>query len=109
MDKGFPGGSSGKESPCHSRSCRFGRVSWRRKRQPTPVFFAWEIPWTEEPGGLQSWGCKESDTTKHACTAGGQIIEDRINSARKITRECENTRNLGRKVHTQRTAMKFPS
>ena len=25
---------------------------------------AWEIPWTEEPGGLQSWGRKESDTTK---------------------------------------------
>ena len=25
---------------------------------------AWEVPWTEEPGGLQSWGCKESDTTK---------------------------------------------
>ena len=22
---------------------------------------AWEIPWTEEPGGLQSWGYKESD------------------------------------------------
>ena len=25
---------------------------------------AWEIPWTEEPGGLQSTGCKESDTTE---------------------------------------------
>ena len=25
---------------------------------------AWEIPWTEEPGGLQSMGSqKESDTT----------------------------------------------
>ena len=24
---------------------------------------AWRIPWTEEPGGLQSMGCKESDTT----------------------------------------------
>ena len=24
---------------------------------------AWEIPWTEEPGGLQSTGRKESDTT----------------------------------------------
>ena len=24
---------------------------------------AQRIPWTEEPGGLQSWGCKESDTT----------------------------------------------
>ena len=26
---------------------------------------AWEIPWTEEPGGLQSTGSQESDTTKH--------------------------------------------
>ena len=25
---------------------------------------AWKIPWTEEPGGLQSMGCKESDTTE---------------------------------------------
>ena len=24
---------------------------------------AWRIPWTEEPGELQSMGCKESDTT----------------------------------------------
>ena len=22
---------------------------------------AWRIPWTEEPGGLESWGHKESD------------------------------------------------
>ena len=32
---------------------------------------AWRIPWTEEPGGLQSMGHKESDTaetTKHAHT-----------------------------------------
>ena len=25
---------------------------------------AWRILWTEEPGGLQSWGHKESYTTK---------------------------------------------
>ena len=25
---------------------------------------AWRIPWTEEPSGLQSLGCKELDTTK---------------------------------------------
>ena len=24
----------------------------------------WEIPWTEEPGGLQSTGPQESDTTE---------------------------------------------
>ena len=28
------------------------------------TILAWEIPWTEEPGRLQSWGCKESDTTE---------------------------------------------
>ena len=26
---------------------------------------AWRIPWTEEPGGLQSWGREELDTTEH--------------------------------------------
>ena len=26
---------------------------------------AWEIPWTEEPGGLQSMGSQESDTTEY--------------------------------------------
>ena len=26
---------------------------------------AWDIPWTEKPGGLYSpWDCKESDTTE---------------------------------------------
>ena len=25
---------------------------------------AWRIPRTQEPGGLQSWGHKESDTTE---------------------------------------------
>ena len=24
----------------------------------------WKIPWTKETGGLQSWGCKESDATE---------------------------------------------
>ena len=25
---------------------------------------AWSVPWTEKPGGLQSWGCTELDTTE---------------------------------------------
>ena len=27
---------------------------------------AWKIPSTEETGGLQSWRCKELETTEHA-------------------------------------------
>ena len=30
---------------------------------------AWRIPWTEEPGGLQSMGGKESDMTEQISTA----------------------------------------
>ena len=33
---------------------------------------AWIIPWTEEPSGLQSMGCKESDMTEHTCTHIGE-------------------------------------
>ena len=29
---------------------------------------AWRIPWTEEPGGYSSWGCKEWDLTEHRST-----------------------------------------
>ena len=41
-----------------------GKILWRRAWQPTPVFLPRESPWTEEPGGLQSMGIKESDTTE---------------------------------------------
>ena len=30
---------------------------------------AWEIPWTEEPGGLQPWVRKESDMSEQFRTA----------------------------------------
>ena len=54
---------NGKESPCQCRSNFLGlingfdpwvgKILWRKTWQPTPVIFAWRIPWTEEPGGLQ--------------------------------------------------------
>ena len=28
---------------------------------------SWKIPWTKEPGGLQSMGLQESEMTEHAC------------------------------------------
>ena len=31
---------------------------------------AWRIPWTEEPGGLLSWGRKESDTIEQLIPLG---------------------------------------
>ena len=42
---------------------RLSLYFWRRKWKPTPFILAWRIPWTEEPGRLQSMGSQESDTT----------------------------------------------
>ena len=38
-----------------------GKIPWRRKWQPAPVFLPGES-YGQEPGGLYSpWGCEESD------------------------------------------------
>ena len=41
----------GREDPLEKGMATFSRI------------LAWRIPWTEEPGGLQSMGHKESDAT----------------------------------------------
>ena len=60
---GFPGDAGGKEPTCQCRRCKrrrfnpcVGKIPWRRAWQSTPVFLAWRMLWTEEPGGLQSIG-----------------------------------------------------
>ena len=44
----------------------WGRSPLKKGMAPYSSSLAWEIPWTEEPGGLQSMGHKESDMTEHA-------------------------------------------
>ena len=69
---GIPGGSAVKKKKfLWCRWCGFdpwvGKIPWRRKRQPTPVFLPGKILWSQKPGGLCPWGHKESDRTEHAC------------------------------------------
>jgi len=33
-----------------------GKIPWRREVANNSSIFAWRIPWTEEPGRLQSMG-----------------------------------------------------
>ena len=46
-------------------------LSWEdrleREVATYPSILAWEIHWTEEPGGLQSIGSQESDMTERIC------------------------------------------
>ena len=63
----FPGGSGGKESACHAGdpgSIPGWKDSLEKGMATHSSNLTWRIPWTEEPGGLQSMGQKESDTTE---------------------------------------------
>ena len=52
---GFPGGSADKESTCNAGDMGsipgLGRSSGEGNGYPLQ-YSGWEIPWTEEPGGL---------------------------------------------------------
>ena len=66
----IPGGSSGKESTCpcqrlkrHGFDPWVGKIPWRRKCQPTPVFLAWRSHGQRGLAGYSPWDHKELDTT----------------------------------------------
>ena len=67
----IPGPHKGKELTCQGRRCKgllvhpwVGKIPWRWKWQPTPVFLPGGSHGQEGPGGLQSMGLQESDTTE---------------------------------------------
>ena len=55
---GFPGGSDGKESACNAgdrvQSLRWGEDPLEKEMATHSSILSWRIPWTEEPGELQS-------------------------------------------------------
>ena len=73
---GFPGGTSGKESICQCRRHKEAQVwslVWEDPLEEGIAthssILAWRIPWTEEPGGLQSKG---SQRVKHNWSDSGR-------------------------------------
>ena len=65
---GFPGGAGGKEPACQCRRCKrhrfdpwIGKIPWRRKWQPTPVFLPGESHGQRSLACYSPWGSKEWD------------------------------------------------
>ena len=61
----FSGGSDGKASACNARdpgSIPGSGKSLEKEMATHSSTFAWKIPWTEEPGRLQSMGIAKSWT-----------------------------------------------
>ena len=72
---GFPGGASGKESPCQCRRHKrrgfdpwVGKIPLEQETATHSSVLAWKIPWTEELHGYSPWGRKESDRTERTPT-----------------------------------------
>ena len=65
---GFPGGSNGKVSARYVEDPGFnpwvGKIPWRRKWQPTPVFLPGKSHGQKSLVSYSPWGRKESDTTE---------------------------------------------
>ena len=64
-------GLSGKESACQRRRWGFDPWVWKIPggwNGNHSSILGWRIPWTEEPGRLQSMGPKDLDMTGQACT-----------------------------------------
>ena len=64
----FPGSSDSKPSACNVGEVDFdswvGKIFWRRKWQPTPVFLPGKFLGQRSLVGYSTWGHKESDTTE---------------------------------------------
>ena len=71
----FLGGANGKEPACQCRKHKrhgfnpwVGKISWRRKWQPTPVFLPGESHEQRSLAGYSLWYHKESDMTEYTQT-----------------------------------------
>ena len=64
--RGFPGGSVGKNPPANAGDAGLihgsGRPPLEKEMATHSSILAWEIPWTEEPGGLLPTGSQKSRT-----------------------------------------------
>ena len=71
--KGFPGGSAVKNLPA-MQEVQVQSLGWKDPLEEGIAthssVLAWRIPWTEEPGGLQSMGSQRDipKATEHTCT-----------------------------------------
>ena len=64
LKKGLPRWPSGKEPACQTLYPWVGKIPWRRKWQPTPVFLPGESHRQRSLVGYSPWSRKELDTTQ---------------------------------------------
>ena len=92
---------SGKESACQCRRGRrrgfspwVGRIPWRRRWHPTPVFLPGQFHGQRSPMGHSPWGHKEPDTAEHAqalthMVSDGRWVIDNDQHFQRVSTLCQ--------------------
>ena len=75
----FPGGSDGKECGIRGFNPWVGKIPWRRKWQPTPIFLPGKFHGWRSLAGYSPWRCKKLDTTERTCPIHNSTTERQIN------------------------------
>ena len=84
----------GKEFACQCRRCRFdpwvGKIPLRKGVAIHSSILAWRIPWTEEPSGLQSMGCRVGRdwVTEHAGCLSQHLVGTKVRRAYMFPLRC---------------------
>ena len=88
---GFPGGASGKEPTCQCRGHKrrrfdpwVGKIPWRRKQQPIPVFLLGEFHGQGSLVCCSPWGRKDLDTILSSATELIHILKKSLNLCKSI-------------------------
>ena len=102
------------------------KIPWSRRWQTHSSILAWRIPWTEEPGGLQSMGLSQTQlnnwthththTHTHTCChdnrevgspigTWGEVISDAWSDAWRLLRRAGMRRHWQHKNADQRTEL----
>ena len=58
----------------HSTETLVGKIHWRRKWQPIPVFLPGKFHGQRSLAGYSPWGHKESDTPERLCTHTHNVL-----------------------------------
>ena len=92
VKQGFPRWLGGKESIYQCRRLRFdswvGKIPWRRKWEPTPVFLPGKSYGHRSLVGNSPWGHKESDMTEHTHTCVKQIASGNLLYSKRNSVQC---------------------
>ena len=57
-----------KNPPANEGDLGVGKIPYRKKGLPTPVFLPGKSHGQRSLASYSPWGCKESEATEHACT-----------------------------------------